>query len=208
MGDSPPLAAHGGSIRPSRRLRIEQPPRQQWQGSPAINQRSGIAQIVKVARIGLRDVQAAAALAPATTNSTMQVQSEVLASSNDPVETLQIATGADPALDPLQLSQRAALPGSPVIVTVVVRNVGRGLATDLTINLYTGQPGAGVLQGSVTAPLPLNLNESYAAHFTVVAPVGAGDIYAEVITSGDNVSTANDRAVAQLGKPSAPCLLR
>ena len=191
---------------PSTPIYLTNAPQQQWQGSVAINQRSGIAQIMKVARIGLRDVQAAAALAPATTNSTMQVQSEVLASSSDPVETLQIATGADPALDPLQLSQRAAPPGSPVIVTVVVRNVGRGLATGLTINLYTGQTGAGVLQGSVTAPLPLNLNESYAAHFTVVAPVGAGDIYAEVITSGDNVSTANDRAVAQLGKPSAPLL--
>ncbi|GIK73179.1 MAG: hypothetical protein BroJett021_21670 [Chloroflexota bacterium] len=201
------LSRVSGVSAPTTPIYLTNTPQQQWQGALAINQISGIAQIVKVARIGVRDVQAASTLAPATPNSTMQVQTGLLSVSSDPVETIQVATGADPALDPLQISQRAAPAGTPVEVIVVVRNVGRGLATGLTINLYSGQPGAGVLQGSATAPLPLNLNESYAARFTIMAPTGAGDIYAEVTTSGENLSTANDRVVAQLGKPSAPLLV-
>ena len=46
---------------------------------------TGIAQIVKVARIGVRDVQAASTLAPATPNNTMQVQTGLLSVSSDPV---------------------------------------------------------------------------------------------------------------------------
>ncbi|MFN3333662.1 MAG: hypothetical protein ACK47M_14230, partial [Caldilinea sp.] len=201
------LSRISGVSAPSTPIYLTNSPQQQWQGALAINQMSGIAQIVKVARSGLRDVDAANILAPATTNSTMQVQTDLLSVSSDPVETLQIGAGADPALDPIQFSQRAAPPGTPVKVIAVVRNVGRGLATGLTVNLYSGQPGAGVLLGSVTAPLPLNLNESYAGRFTITAPPGAGDIYAEVTTDGENLSTANDRAAAQLGKPSAPLLV-
>jgi hypothetical protein len=134
----------------------------------------------------------------------MATQVEQISAAGDPVETIQVPLGADPALDPLQLSRRAAAPGTPVEVVVVVRNVGRGLADGLKINFYEGKPAAGVLRGSVDAPLPLDLNESYTARFTINAPTGSGDIYAEVVSSGANLSSANDRAAAQLSKPGAP----
>lgn len=193
-----------GQNAPTVPLYVTNTPQQQWQGALAINQVTGNAQIVKVSRAGLRNVQDAAALAPATTNSTMETRTALLSTASDPVETLLVADGADPALDPLQLSQRAAAPGTQVEVEAVVRNVGRGTTSGLTINFYEGKPGAGVLRGSANAPLPLDLNESYTARFTIPAPATSGDVYAEVVTSGPNRSPANDRAAAQLGKPSAP----
>lgn len=195
-----------GRAAPSTPLYLTTAATQNWQGALAINQLSGQAQIVKVARLGGTNVQAAAQLAPATTQALMQTASATLTAAADPVETLQLAEGADPALDPLTLSRRAAPAGSTVTVMVTVRNVGRGTTSDLTVNLYSGLPGNGTLLESAAVPRSLTLNESDTLDFAVTVPAGPGDLYAELDTSGENLSTANDLAQIQLSQPSAPTL--
>ena len=193
-----------GRAAPSTPLYLTTAATQNWQGALAINQLSGKAQIVKVARLGAGNIQAAAQLAPATTQSLMQAELSTLTSAADPVETLQLADGADPALDPLALSRRAAPVGSTVTVQATVRNVGRGAATGITVDLYSGQPGSGTLLQSAVVPRTLALNESDTLDFAVIMPAGTGDLYAALVTTGDNLSAVNDVAQTQLAQPSAP----
>lgn len=110
---------------------------------------------------------------------------------------------ADPVLDPLVVTQRAPAPGVAVTVTAVVRNVGRGSATNIALGLYRGEPGSGALLATITLTQPLRLNET----FTAVTATGREEtFYAELMTIGQNASTMNDRVTLRLGQLSTPVI--
>jgi hypothetical protein len=122
----------------------------------------------------------------------------------NPVETLTLIPDADPALDSLTASQLGALPGSTVTITATVRNVGRGRAVGMEVQLFTGQPGSGTLLGSAALPDGLDMNEVLPVTFEVTMPQGAFPIYALLTTFGANGSTANDQASLLLSALAAP----
>ena len=119
------------------------------------------------------------------------------------VEFLISAPTADPALDPLSAPVSVLPAGWPLTVTVTVRNVGRDPATGMTVTLYEGMPGSGVLLGSRTVAGPLALNAGVPLTFSIAAQGGVQPLYAQVITAGGNASPTNDLTALTLGIPTA-----
>ncbi|MCO6452234.1 MAG: VCBS repeat-containing protein [Caldilineales bacterium] len=186
-------------------LYLTDEPRQNWQPALAINPANRQAMILKVGR-AQTGLQAAATDAIATTQAIMLAQTSTLSASADPVESLTTTATADPALDPLQASASVVPAGDPITITVVVRNVGRDPAVNLTVTLYEGVPGAATLAGTQQVAGPLALNETQTLLFTLPAAGGEQPIFARMTTTGGNASAANDRATLVLGLPSAPAM--
>jgi hypothetical protein len=182
--------------------------RQHWQQSIAINTVSDRAVVLTVGRNASGGAASiVSAMGPAVSNARPKLKTDVLAVTNDTVESLVVEAGADPALDArLSLSAAHAAPGSSVIVTTTLRNVGRAAATGLTVNLYAGTPLSGTLIRTKNVA-DLGFNASSVATFTVTTTVGSQPLYAQVTTSGSNVSTANDVATADLGALLPPTLV-
>jgi hypothetical protein len=124
------------------------------------------------------------------------------------VEELTVATTADPAIDPLQVSVAAPAPDRNVVVTVRVRNAGRGTTSGVTVALYAGTPGSGTLVDSVDVPGGLAFNESYNAEFAIAGTGGEQPLYAELTTDGENTSSNNDLATKVLGELSTPLMMQ
>lgn len=204
------VAASGGSRPP---LYLTDDPRQHTQAALAVNQSTGQAVAVNVGRAGVLSAAAVdasrAALARAAEGARPAVASAPITGTSELLETALVEAGADPALDPaLALSQQHAAIGSSVVVTATVRNLGREPASGLALNLYSGPPGSGSLLQTVAVTGTLALNDSRAVPVTVTVAGGAQPMYAEVTTTGSNVTLDNDRATAQVGALPAPALVR
>ena len=122
---SPTQVAAGAASSPPLILSSTLP---QWQVSVGINGSTGEAVLLSV---GLPPTSTATLSvnpqpAPASTAARPRTASSILAAGGEPITSLVIDPEADPALDPaLTLSQQHAAPGSSVVVTATVRNVGR-----------------------------------------------------------------------------------
>lgn len=146
-------------------------------------------------------------LEPADAGARPRLQTAVLSASNDPVESVVVEPGADPALDgKLILSSAHAVPGANVVVTATLRNLGCATATGLSVNLYAGLPFTGTMIASKNIS-DAAFNGSRVVTFTVTTTAGNQPIYAQVTTSGSNVSAANDVATADLGELLPPTLV-
>ena len=169
---------------------------QRWMQSMVLDS-TGKAMLLSVQRL-FTQVDSPAPLQNLTAAPSMVVNS--LSVTTDPVESLILVPESDPALDPsLALSQAHALPGTDVTITATLRNVGRDPAYGVSVNLYGGEPGSGVLLDSVYLAGPLEFNTSQAVSFVVQSTGGSQPLYAEVSTSGSDASTANNQAFGDLG---------
>jgi hypothetical protein len=193
------LAEEPGAA-PTTPLDLTRDARQHALPAVAFNPTNGNALIVKIARA----TPGAAALAVASDAAGPRLQRATLSAGDSPVETLTLIPDADPALDSLTASQLGALPGSTVTVTATVRNVGRGRAVGMEVQLFRGQPGSGTLIGSAEVPDGLDMNETLPVTFGVTMPQGAFPVYAVLTTFGANGSTANDQAGLLLSALAAP----
>ena len=184
-------------------------PQQNWQPALAINPVNRQAVILKVARPQSRQHTLRNGRAPAAIRESQAILAATagtlstpdLYTAQDPVEFLISAPTADPALDPLSASGQCFPAGWPITVTVTVRNVGRDPATGMTVTLYEGMPGSGVLLGSRTVAGPLALNAGVPLTFSIAAQGGVQPLYAQVITAGGNASPTNDLTALTLGMP-------
>jgi hypothetical protein len=129
---------------------------------------------------------------------------KTLSAAADPVQSLTLNATADPALDPLVVSSPAPEPGTTLMVNARVRNVGRAIANDMTINLYNGTPETGILLDSVNVSGTLAFNATAQVPFSIMAPSGVVSLTAEVITIGQNETINNDRASVTIGQLTAP----
>ena len=201
------LASNGSASAP---LYLTDEGRQHWQQSIAINSASEQAVVLSVGRGASGGAQAASivsAMGPADVGARPPLKTNVLATTDDTIESLIVEAGADPALDAkLTLSAAHAAPGANVVVTATLRNVGRATATGLTVNLYAGIPLTGTLIGTKSVA-DMAFNSTSTVTFTVTTTAGSQPIYARVMTSGSNVSTANDIATADLGVLLPPTLV-
>jgi hypothetical protein len=191
---SPPLLLDAGGVT-------------QWQPALAVNQTSGQAAMASVGLLSAPSTSQAALRQGKGTSTTAQPRpaSSILAGGSEPVTTLIIEPDPDPALDPvLALSQQHANPGSTVVVTATLRNVGRGAASSLTVRLYWGDPGTGQLISTKNIAGPLSMNESVAVLFNVTAGSGDQPISAQVSTTGGDASSSNNTASGNLGELPAP----
>jgi hypothetical protein len=189
-------------------LYLTDEPAQHWQPALAINQATQRAAILNVKRPIMAQSAALASrplLASASTAARPTVESVTLATSSDPVESLALEPGADPALDPqLALSQQHASPGTTVIVTTTVRNVGRGAASGLSARLYAGTPATGTLLTTTNIPVSLGFNERYTVTFAVTTTTGTQPLAAQITTTGNDLNSANNIASADLGELPPP----
>ncbi|MCB9149028.1 MAG: VCBS repeat-containing protein [Caldilineaceae bacterium] len=179
-----------------------------WQAALAINPITRESLILNVARtLGGRQAASAAALTTvASTQAILASTVDTLSGDVEPVEAIALSASADPALDPLWVSQSVAPAGQVVTVTTTVRNVGRDVATGVQVALYTGQPGSGQVQQTRSINRDLAMNESVAVTFTLTASGAQQPFYVELSTSGDNGAGQNDRVAALLGSPTAPII--
>ncbi|MCA9873990.1 MAG: hypothetical protein KC441_10050, partial [Anaerolineales bacterium] len=176
---------------------------QNWMQSMAIDT-SGQAMIVEVERV----FPNAATQAPLPASVVPSARMEVVSAAADPVHSLLLRPGGDPAVEPeLTLSQVHAGMGETVVITAVIRNVGRAAATDIAVQLFSGVPGNGTLVDTIVIPGPLAFNEAEAVAFDIVATGGPQSIYVDLTTSGDDISQENNVATADLAAMPAPTLI-
>jgi hypothetical protein len=191
-------------------LYLTDEPVQHWQPALAVNQLTGRAEILEVSRAPLAGDDAALeaavrALEPASHTARPRTEAATFTTGGDPVQSLAIEVGADPALDPvLAFSQQHPTPGSSVAVTATVRNVGREPATGLTVHLYAGSPVTGTLLDSAAVPGELALNQSRAVSFQITAGSGSQPLSALVSSSGSDLSAENNTATADLSELPPP----
>jgi hypothetical protein len=182
----------------------------QWQPALGINQVTHQAALFSV---GLPPATSAAQAARSEDPPVSKIAQpgpgwSTLAPGNEPINSLMIDPGPDPALDPaLALSQEHAAPGSSVVVSATVRNVGRQPAASLEVRLYRGDPGTGELVGTQSVAGPLAMNESEEVPFNITAGSGEQPISAEVSTAGGDASTENNTATGDLGELAAPAMV-
>ena len=184
-----------------------------WQQSFAINPASGDAMVLNVNRSTLQADQILTLKnATDTPVSTSRVLS--LTAGNDTIESFNVSSSADLALDPtLALSAQHAPAGSTVVVTATLSNLGRGPATSeaafpISVCFYSGIPPTGTQLGCDDLPAGtiLNYNNSVPMVFNIDANGGEQPIYAEVFSDGYNGDTTNDIATGALGALPAPRL--
>jgi hypothetical protein len=191
---------------PSPPLYLTDDPEQKWQAVLAINpvtQRGVILQSslsfsgANTASTGSLDA-IASTQAMASTH-TVQLNHRALE-----LEALSISAGADPALDPLQPSTQAPIPGSTLMIAATVRNVGRGTASQMTVTLYRGTNANGTPLGTQTVTGTLGFNETRTVVFELSAPAGEFPLFAKLTSGGENIATANDTTSKTVGTLSTP----
>jgi hypothetical protein len=183
---------------------------QHWQPALAINQATGQAMILDVSRAPAAGSDAALnraleSLTPVTESAMPDAATSTLSATGDPVQSLTLEAGPDPALDPaLSFSQQHPTPGSAAVVTATVRNVGREPAAGLEVNLYAGTSSEGLSLDTASVPGELDLNDSYDVGFEIVAGSGSQPLFAQVTTIGEDVGAGNNVATGDLGELPAP----
>jgi hypothetical protein len=177
---------------------------QRWMQSIALDS-TGKAVVLSVQRLF---TQAKSPLADQNLGAAPDLVVSTLSVTDDPVESMILPTESDPALDPnLALSQVHALPGTGVTITATLRNIGHDPAYGLSVKLYSGEPGSGVLLDAVDLAGPLDFNASQAVSFVVQSTGGLQPLYAEVSTSGSDASSANNQGIGNLGSLLPPDFL-
>jgi hypothetical protein len=195
-------------------LYVTDEPRQHWQAALTINRSTNEAVTLNVSRAAIGGLQTSVAsieqfLAPASTVARPRLQSVTLVAADDPLESITVKAGADPALDPaLALSQQHAAPGTTITVTATVRNLGRALASGLAVNFYAGTPVTGTLLTTVEVSGVLYFNDSRMVSYQVTVTGGAQPIFAEVTTSGEDINHDNNQATARVGELPPPTFVR
>ncbi len=191
-------------------LYLTDAPNQQWLSSIAINPVNSRAVVLHSALAVSSQAAAATGDDPlSSVQALATTQVGTLQAGANPVIFLTLEDAADPALDPLQVTAHSPAPGATINISVTVRNVGRMPTSDVTVNLYRGQSAAGEPLGSQAVPDPLDFNATASLIFPIVVPLsldagGKLPLYAELVTSGENITTANDAAKLNLGSLSPP----
>ena len=183
-----------------------------WQQSFAINPMSGDAMVLNVNRSTISTVQTTELNhATDTPVSTKRVLS--LTAGNDTVESLNVPSGPDLALDPsLAISAQHASLGEAVVVSATLRNLGRGPASSdaipISVCFYSGVPPTGTQLGCDDLPggTTFSYNTSMTLSFDIVANGAEQPIYAQVFSNGYNGNPTNDVATGALGAIPAPIL--
>ncbi|MFN2202461.1 MAG: PKD domain-containing protein [Caldilineaceae bacterium] len=191
-------------------LSLTDAPNQQWLPAIAINPVDSRAVVLHSALAVSAAMSAQTMAEPLAAGQALPaVQAGALSDSANPVLFLTLEDAADPALDPLRVSIAAPAPGASIGITATVRNVGRKDTSDVTVSLYAGTSAAGNLLDSKSVPNTLEFNATSTLQFSLVVPatLGAGGqlpLYAELVTSGENITTTNDSATLSLGGLSTP----
>lgn len=185
-------------------LYLTDEPRENWLPALAINPLNGAASILKVARTASTATAASAGIEAG--QSRLAAQPQTLSAQGAPVDALAVPAAADPALDPLTVTTTSPTPGQVVTVTATVRNLGMSVAQGITVALYKGQPGSGTLVKKVSLPDVGGLNHPTVVQLQFQASGGEESLYAELIVTGQNAGSANDRATLVLGLLSAPIM--
>ncbi len=184
-----------------------------WQQSFTINPVSGDAMVLNVNRSTIMAGQNVelknATDAPVSTSPSLSITA-----GNDSVESFNVSSVADLALDPtLALSALHAPSGDTVVVTATLSNLGRGEASSnaalpISVCFYSGVPPTGTQLGCNDLPAGTNFtfNTSLTTTFDIVANGSEQPIYAQVFSDGFNGNSANDIATGALGTIPAPRL--
>lgn len=194
-------------------LYLTDAPVNHWQQSFAINPSSGDAMILNVNRSTILAAQAAS-LESATNTPVSTSKTLALTAGNDTVESFNVSSSADLALDPsLQLSAQHAPSGDTVVVTASLRNLGRGAAVSnaaglISVCFYSGVSPTGTQLGcdDLPAGTTLTYTASVPLAFNIVSNRSAQPVYAQVFSNGFNGNPANDIATGALGAIPAPRL--
>jgi hypothetical protein len=196
----------------SKPLMLTDEPRQNWQAALAIDPISNQLSIVKIGRPPIQPENTNAALLIER----LEVQGvdrfawnalNVDLDSEDTLDVLTIQPDADPALDPaFRLSQVHADPGTTVVISATIRNLGRNPTGGLTVNFFSGEPGNGTLIEGVQVS-SLDFNAAQQVSIEVTAGSGEQPLYAQVVSAGENVNAENDLATGDLGDIPAPFAL-
>lgn len=181
-------------------------PQQNWQPALAVNPANQQATILNVGRPAAGPARGVQLASIRATESVMAATTAAVNSAGDPVESMIVLATADPALDPLLPSNPAAKPGDTILVTAVLRNVGRDPALNMDVTLYDGAPGSGTVLGTQSVAGPLAFNQTQALQFPIAAPAGRRTLTARLATSGGNATTANDEVAYLLGQLTAPVM--
>ncbi|MCX7789887.1 MAG: hypothetical protein N2378_04535 [Chloroflexaceae bacterium] len=190
-------------------LLLTNEPRQNRQAAIALNPANGQAVVARIGSppvlpVGIAADEHLARLAAQSDERFVWVNMAAQTSNDTTLDIVTLRPEADPALDPtLALGQTHAAAGSTVTVTATVRNLGRNTAPEARVCLYRGVPGSGTLVECRGVP-PLGFNESRQVVIGLVAAAGAQPIYAEVIPTGEDANSQNNRGVADLGALPAP----
>jgi hypothetical protein len=204
------LSRLSGAELPRPPLNLTDASDQQWMPVIAIDPINSHAVVVHSALgIGVTASAADVAAPLASGQALPAAQAGTLQSSANPVLFLDLENDADPALDPLQVSAQAPVPGTTLTITATVRNVGRRETSAVTVSLYQGQSAGGTLMAAKVVPDILEFNATATLVFSFVVPTtfeGGGQLplYVELVTNGENITTANDAATLSLGGLSAP----
>jgi hypothetical protein len=182
---------------------------QVWQPVFSINPVTQRAVVLQVTRAigGLSAAETASLAGIAATAGVMATENATLSLADDPVESLALSAGADPALSQLSVSATAPAAGHPVSFGVIIRNVGRSAAFNMAVTLHRGTPGASVAVVSQSLAGPLAMGAEQLVTLATTATGGQQPYFVELTTTGENVSVANDRASTVVGVLSAPAVL-
>lgn len=182
---------------------------QSWQPDITIDPMTGQATVVKVTQqfgpSALETAGAEETRAIAATQSIMAADAIQLSTQlGGGVELLTLSAQPDPALDPIQTSRRVPGPGTSVVISVTVRNVGRNATEPLEVGLYQGALDSGVPLESRTLSGPIGFNETVTISFTVPAQAAETFYHARIAGSESNAHPHNDTAAILLGQVTTP----
>ncbi len=171
--------------------------RQHWQPAVALDPATGNTLITNVSRAAVSAAevqQLQRTYKPVSPAARSDTHPHVVATQDDPVESLLLEAGADPAIDPaLAISTQHALPGSSVWVTATVRNVGVLPASEIVVHVYSTSTVLSLVD-VITITGPLEVNEAVSLTLPVTRTTGAQQIRVQVEASNSNTSLTNDAA--------------
>ncbi|MBX2997301.1 MAG: hypothetical protein KF893_02230 [Caldilineaceae bacterium] len=172
---------------------------QHWLGAATVNRSTNQ---LAVLGVQVRQIQSPAALQRDVHAALAMNQ---LSASGDPLLSFAMPADADPAIEgPLAVSQLHSAVGTSVTVTATVRNLGRNNAT-VQVRWWSGQPGTGTLLGTSNG-VTLTFNRTATMARIVLANGTAQPISAEIVATGGNRLTTNDRATVEIGALPSPTL--
>jgi hypothetical protein len=182
---------------------------QLWQAAAAVNPLDNSLRLLAVQRAAVGAAQAASAdfLSRPTDLSNNYFPLWPVSDRASSIISFAYPDAADPALDPqLSLARRHAPVGSAVEVTATGRNLGRR-ATAITVRLFRGIPGAGILAGEVALPA-VAFNQPFTATITLTVGDGPQPLFAQAVAAaGGNLDTGNDLATGDLSALPPPAAL-
>ena len=180
---------------------------QHWQPAVTLDPATGNELILNVSRAAVSAAevkQLQRVYKPVSSEARSDTHPHVITAQDDPVESLLLEAGADPAIDPaVAISTQHALPGSTVWVTTTVRNVGLQPASDIVVHVYSTSTVLSLVD-VFTVTGPLEVNEAVSLTRPVTRTTGAQQIIVQVEASNSKTSVTNDTASVDLQAMPAP----